>query len=185
MAASKGDRALQFPAIEKKHGKPIDFWFSQLKKLKSDKYADQLALLMDKYGFSRTHANAMVMYHRGSTTSQRVAGPDAYLKNLSSTHQQTIREIFDAILKKHPRLELVVAWNQPMLRNERGYVFGLSAAKNHITINPWSDAAMTAAQPKLSSYVVNKKTFQVPADWKVDSSLLNTLVKVRLSELRS
>lgn len=183
MATAKGDRALQFPAIEKKHGKPIDFWFSQLEKSKSDKYADQLAHLMEKHGFSRAHANAVVMYHRGSTTSQRVAGPDAYFKNLDATHQQTVRAIFDAILKKHPRLELVVAWNQPMLRNQHGYVFGLSAAKNHITINPWSDEAMKVAQPKLSSYVVNKKTFQVPADWKVDASLLNTLVKVRLAEL--
>lgn len=183
MPSTSGDRSAFFPAIEKKHGEPMSYWFKRLTQLKSDKYVDQLALLMEDFGFSRAHANAVVMYHRGSTTSKRVQGADAYFKTVSPLHAKTMKAIFAAIQKKHPKLELVVAWNQPMLRNDHGYVFGLSAAKNHITISPWSTNALEDLAPKLKNYVVNKKTFQVPADWKVDSTLLNALVKIRLAEL--
>jgi uncharacterized protein YdhG (YjbR/CyaY superfamily) len=35
---------------------------------------------------------------------------------------------------------------------------------------------------KLSGYKVNKHTFVVPVDWKVDASLLRAMVKARLAE---
>jgi uncharacterized protein YdhG (YjbR/CyaY superfamily) len=35
---------------------------------------------------------------------------------------------------------------------------------------------------KLSGYTVNKTTFTVPVDWKVDAALLRSMVKARLAE---
>jgi uncharacterized protein YdhG (YjbR/CyaY superfamily) len=37
---------------------------------------------------------------------------------------------------------------------------------------------------KLDKYEVNKKTFKVPLDWKVDAPLLRAIVTSRLAELR-
>jgi len=34
----------------------------------------------------------------------------------------------------------------------------------------------------LSGYTVNKTTFIVPVDWKVDAALLRAMVKARLAE---
>lgn len=36
--------------------------------------------------------------------------------------------------QKYPDLELVIAWNQPMLKSGKDYVFGVSVATQHITI---------------------------------------------------
>jgi uncharacterized protein YdhG (YjbR/CyaY superfamily) len=36
--------------------------------------------------------------------------------------------------QKYPDLELVIAWNQPMLKSGKHYVFGVSVATKHITI---------------------------------------------------
>jgi hypothetical protein len=37
---------------------------------------------------------------------------------------------------------------------------------------------------KLEPYTVNKYTFQVPLDWKVDATLISSLAKVRISEIK-
>jgi uncharacterized protein YdhG (YjbR/CyaY superfamily) len=37
-------------------------------------------------------------------------------------------------------------------------------------------------ESKLAGYKVNKTTFIVPVDWKVDAALLRAMVKARLAE---
>jgi len=76
-----------------------------------------------------------------------------------------------------------MAWNQPMLRNEKGYVLGVSVSKKHLTVAPFGGDALAAVADRLAKYTVNKKTFQVPLDWKVDAALLRAIVKARLAEM--
>jgi uncharacterized protein YdhG (YjbR/CyaY superfamily) len=71
-----------------------------------------------------------------------------------------------------------------MLRIEKEYVFGLSIAKNHITLAPWSTVVLEKFRPRLQDFVVNKKTFIVPLDWKVDAALLEAMARARLAELK-
>ena len=85
-------------------------------------------------------------------------------------------------LLKYPELKLVIAWNQPMLRLGTKYIFGISAAKNHILISPWSANLITKFAPKMKDLDVKKKTIGVPNDWEIDSKLLLALVKARLAE---
>jgi uncharacterized protein YdhG (YjbR/CyaY superfamily) len=182
LVTANGQRSDHFPAIEKKHGKPMSHWFSMLKKLGDAKYADQLALLQEQ-GFSRAHANAVVMHHRGSASSRRHDSVDDLLDSLPAEHADLMRRMFAAIMKKNPRLELVVAWNQPMLKLGKEYVIGVSASKKHLTIGPWGDEPIEVFASELAGYESNKKTFKVPLDWKVDAALLNRLVRYRLDEI--
>lgn len=185
MTSHDGDRSRFFPAIEKKHGGKISQWIDRVKNLGDAKYPEQVAYLREEHGLSQAHANALVMYVRGSTTSKRHATPAAYFATIDPRAATTMKQIFDAVTSKHPELELVVAWNQPILRNADDYVFGLSVSKNHITVNPFSGDAIEKNTKKLQNFVVNKKTFQVPLDWKVQPTLLLSLVRTRLSEIRS
>ena len=59
MTSGSGDRSAHFPAIEKKHGKPVTFWLKELKSLGEAKYADQISFLRERHGFSQAHANAL------------------------------------------------------------------------------------------------------------------------------
>lgn len=183
MPSKSGDRADFFPAIEKKYGKPMKYWFSQLDDLESTKYPDQIALLRESFEFSQNHANAVVMHFRGSTSSRRHSGPDDYFAKLNERERKLACEIFEVIQKKYPKLELVVAWNQPMLRTGKDYVFALSASKNHITVNPWSKSVLEEITPRLEGLKVNKHTFQLPLEWKINKSLLYDMVKMRIAEL--
>jgi uncharacterized protein YdhG (YjbR/CyaY superfamily) len=183
MTESTGDRSKHFPAIERKHDQPMQYWFDLLAEHGEAKYDEQMALLREGHAFSQAHANAVVMTHRGSTTTRRFADPSAYFASLDAVKAATARAIFSAIQKRVKGLELVVAWNQPMLRNESGYVFGLSAAKAHLTLSPWSDAVLKQFVDRLAGLKVNKKTFIVPIDWKIDAVLLQDMAKARIAEL--
>jgi uncharacterized protein YdhG (YjbR/CyaY superfamily) len=181
---SSGDRTKFFPAIEKKHGGPIALWIERLKDLGDAKYPEQIAFLRENHAFSQSHANALVMYVRGSETSKRFKNPKEFFASVDPVAAKTAQEIFAMITTKFPDLELVIAWNQPMLRSGNQYVIGLSVAKNHITLNPFSGEVLASFTDKLSKYVVNKHTFQVPLDWKVDAGLLRALTTARLKEIK-
>ena len=183
MPSTTGDRAKAFPAIERKHGQPMQHWFDLLTESDATKYDEQMAILQEGHGFSRAHANAVVMTHRGSTTTRKYSDADAYFGTVDPVAAVTGRAIFAAIGKRVKGLELVTAWNQPMLKAESGYVFGLSVAKAHITMNPMSGAVMEAFADRLSGYKCGKKTFNVPLDWKVDAALLVDMARFRLEEL--
>lgn len=158
-------------------------WHRVMKKLEGKKYAEQVAHLRDEHGFSQAHANALVMFSRGSTSARRVDSPDGYFEALPAEQATTMRAIFALIQKKHPKLDLVIAWNQPMLKFGKDYVFGASAAKKHILLGPWGSDAVARAADLLDGYEVNKRTIKVPIDWKPDGKLLLQLIDIRLIEL--
>lgn len=158
----------------------MSFWFDQMSHIADRKYQDQIAYLREKHGFTQAHANALVLYSRGSTTSRRYKNFDEYLATLNATQSATMTRIFSVITKKYPSMELVIAWNQPMLTYKGNYVFGASASKNHITIAPFNAELINEFRPRLAGYVVNKKTIRVPSDWDVDAKLLRDMISAQL-----
>ena len=183
MATKDPSREAHFPAIEKKYGEKMSYWFKVMKDVADQKYPEQIAYLRENYGFSQAHANALVMYSRGSTSARRFDTPAQYFKSIDPAQAKTIKAMIKAITEKHPDLELVIAWNQPMLRKGTFYVFGASVSKNHISIAPWSTEVLDKFRPKLSEYRVTKKMIAVPNDWVVDVKLLQAMAKARLAEI--
>ena len=69
-------------------------------KLEGKKYPEQIAHLRENYGFSQAHANALVMYSRGSQSSKRYETPAQYFKTLDPKQATKVRAIFKAITSK-------------------------------------------------------------------------------------
>lgn len=157
----------------------MSYWFTQMKKVKGEKYADQMAFLQEQHGFSRAHANALVLYLKGSTSSRRYDTFDEYLATLDETKAKTIRSIFATLTAKFKKAEIVIAWNQPMLKQDGRYLFGASAQKAHILIAPFNADIIDELRPRLEGYEVNKKTIRVPVDWTVDKKLLTDMVSAQ------
>lgn len=174
------DRASYFPVIEKRYGEPMKYWFEQMKKVKEKKYPEQIAFLRENFGFSQSHANALVMYMRGSKSAQRYQSFQEFLDDLDPVKRKTIRAIFSTIRKKYPKLELVIAWNKPMLKYKNRYIFGVGVANKHLLIAPFDSKILKTIAKKLEGYEVNKKTVRIPIDWKVDSSLLHSMIAASL-----
>ena len=175
-------REAHFPAIEKRYGEKMSYWFKVMKELKGDKYPQQIAHLRENYGFSQAHANALVMFSRGSTSSKRHDTPADYYKSIDPKQATTLRKIFKTIQSKYPKTELVIAWNQPMLKLGNAYIFGATVATKHILIAPWSTDVLATFAEKLAHLDVKKKTIGIPNDWKVEEKLILALVKARIAE---
>lgn len=181
--AHNPDRASYFPAIEAKYGQPMSFWFEVMKEISDRKFDDQIAFLRENHGFSRAHANALVLYSRGSTSARKFDTYEQYLDTLDDVKRSTMVQIFSTLTDAFPDLDLVIAWNQPMLKHGRTYVFGASASKNHLTIAPWDTEVLEEYRPRLTDYVVNKKTIRVPSNWDVDEDLLRGMIGASLARL--
>lgn len=183
MAGNDGDRTRHFPAIEKKHGGKIQQWIKMVKDLGDAKYPEQINFLRENHGFSQAHANAVVMYARGSESSRRHDTPEAFLAKVNKEAADTVRAIFAAATRKNKGLDLVIAWNQPCLRKGKSYVLGISVSKQHLTLNPFSKDVIDSFATRLADLGVSKHTFKVPYGWKPDAALLDALVKARLAEI--
>ena len=184
VATKDPSREAHFPSIEKKYGHKMSYWFSVMKDLEGAKYPEQIAYLRENHGFSQAHANALVMYSRGSLSAHRFETPTQFYKSISKDQAKTMRTIFKAITTKYPKAELVIAWNQPMMKIDGHYVFGASASSKHISISPWSTDVIAAFAHKMTDLVLTKKTIGVPNDWDVDTKLILAMVKARLAECK-
>jgi uncharacterized protein YdhG (YjbR/CyaY superfamily) len=177
-------REAHFPAIEKRYGEKMSYWFKVMKEIKGDKYPQQVAHLRQNYGFSQAHANALVMFSRGSTSSKRHDTPADYYKTVDPNQATTMRKIFKTIQTKYPKTELVIAWNQPMLKLGNDYIFGATATKKHILMSPWSRDVLADFADRLEHLELKKKTIGVPNDWKVEEKLILDMVKARIAETK-
>ena len=176
MAEKNPNRDAAFPAIEKKHGQPMQVWFDVFAEHAGKPYLQQVAVFRESHGFSQAHASAVVLFCRGSKTSRRYEDLDGYLAEHSPEKQALVRKIYGVILNAHPELEQVIAWNQPMVKLGTEYIFGLSVAKNHVLIAPFNPVVLEEFSPRLRGLNLNKKTIQIPLDWDVDEQLLVDMV---------
>lgn len=118
-------------------------------------------------------------------SSPRYDSVEDYLASLPSTKAQTLRSVLDFVLREFPDLEARVAWNVPQIHRDGDYVFGVSSAKTHLAVAPWSSKIVEHFTSRLErdGYVVRKNLFQVPDDWEMDQALVKDLVQTRLAEL--
>lgn len=56
--------ASYFPFIEKKYGKPIEFWMAELSKVADKAHMEQVNHLKATFGIGHGHANALVAQFR-------------------------------------------------------------------------------------------------------------------------
>ena len=120
-----------------------------------------------------------------ATRPPRYATVEDYLAALTPAKARTLRAIIDLILAQYPQLQCKIAWNVPQIHHQGQYVFGLSAAKNHLTLAPWSQQIMRDFAPRFGSLIVKQNCFLVPIDWPLDHALLHDLIHARLTELEN
>jgi len=116
-------------------------------------------------------------------TETRFASVEDYLTSLESPKQETLRSVLEGIQLDYPTAELKIAWNVPQVQISGKYVFGVSSARKHLSLAPWSDAVMADFAQRLTGYETTKGLIRIPVDWNVDHELIRDLIRARLDEL--
>lgn len=177
MADDSSARERHFAAIEKKYGETIAVWLDRLAQLGDAKYAEQMALLQDTYNMSRTHANALVMTHRGSTHERRHADFDEYLASLTPAQQAPIKTLHTLVATRFPQLTPKMAYNQPMFARPDGSLcVGFSASAKHVSLNPFSADVVAKHAPHFAKSMVTAHTLKFALDAEIDENLIVAIV---------
>jgi uncharacterized protein YdhG (YjbR/CyaY superfamily) len=174
-----GDRTRHWPAIEARYGRPISDWLELMAERAGQRYPQQVAFLREEHGFSQAHANAVVMYARGSMSAQRFATLDDYLAAAEPTGAATVRSILEGLVARHPGTTVEIAWNQPFLTLTGRRLFSVGVLTGHLLAAPGSVEVLDAFRDRLEQehgLVVNRKTFRLPLDWEIDETLLDAIV---------
>lgn len=185
MPTPTGDRAQHWPRIEARYGRAMRDWFELLSEREDQRYPALMAFLQEEHDFSRAHANAVVQFHRGSTSSRRYASFDDYLAAAEPVGAATVRAAFDGLLARHPGTTVEIAWNQPFLVRDGQRLLSISVLDGHLLAAPWSIEVLDAFRARLEGHPgvtkVLKKTFRLPSDAPVDPDLLDDLVMAALA----
>jgi uncharacterized protein YdhG (YjbR/CyaY superfamily) len=174
-----GDRTRHWPAIEARYGRPIADWLELMAERVGERYPEQVAFLREEHGFSQAHANAVVMYARGSKSSRRFTTLDDYLAAAEPVGAATVRRIFQGLVTRHPGSSIEIAWNQPFLTIGGQRLFSVGVLTRHLLAAPGSVEVLDAFRDRLErdhGLVVNRKTFRLPLDWEIDEELLDGMV---------
>jgi len=185
-----GARTRHWPAIEARYGRPISHWLDLMAEHAHRRYPEQIAVLRENHGFSQAHANAVVMFSRGSQTSRRFSDLDEYLAHADPTGAATVRDILDGLVARHVGTSITIAWNQPFLTldattvHPRGrHLFSVGVLRAHLLAAPASVEVLDAFRGRLTDIhglTVNRRTFRLPLDWPIDEGLLDALVHSEL-----
>ena len=108
---------------------------------------------------------------------------DEYFASVDDTKAATLHRVLDVIATNFPDSSVKLAWNTPQIQIAGKYVFGMSAAKNHLSFAPWSEAVMASFAERLAPYETTKGLFKVPVDWDVDQQLIADMISARMAEL--
>lgn len=113
----------------------------------------------------------------------KIENLEQYLETIAGVRAETVQSIIDTIQADYPEATVKIAWNVPQIQIEGEYVFGISAAKNHLMLASWNPESLPNFADRLKDYEVNKRTFRVPVDWTPDRALLRDMVLDRLQQL--
>lgn len=177
--SDEGDRTRQWPAIEARYGRPIADWLGLMAERVGERYPEQVAFLREEHGFSQAHANAVVMYARGSKSARRFTTLDDYLAAAGPVGAATVRHIFDGLMTRHSGGSIEIAWNQPFFTIGGQRLLSVGVLTRHLLAAPGSVEVLDAFRDRLEQdhgLVVNRKTFRLPLDWRIDDELLDAMV---------
>jgi uncharacterized protein YdhG (YjbR/CyaY superfamily) len=104
-----------------------------------------------------------------------------YLKSPKS-QQKTMLEMRKRILEIIPSAEEVISYGMPAFKYRGTVVAGLLSNKNHVGFYPFSGSVLALFREDLKKFKYTKSALHVPVDKPLSKTLLNKLIKARISQ---
>ncbi|WP_027344856.1 iron chaperone [Hamadaea tsunoensis] len=106
-----------------------------------------------------------------------------YFEELDPAVRAAFEHIRDVATEIAPAAQESVSYGMPALRLDGKPLLGFRAAKAHLSIFPFSPAAVEAASGLLDGYALSKGTVRFTLDRPLPDEAVRTLVRTRVSEI--
>jgi uncharacterized protein YdhG (YjbR/CyaY superfamily) len=113
----------------------------------------------------------------------RVAEMDHYVDGLEPTQREALERVRAVVVDIEPDAEEGVSYGMPAYRYRGRPLLGFRAARAHLSVFPFSPAAVDAVKDRLEGFDVSKGTIRFTPERPVPEDVLADLVRARRREI--
>ena len=108
---------------------------------------------------------------------------DEYLATVPEPQKAQLERIRHLVRRAVPDAEESKSYGMPAFKYKKRPLLGFSASKKHLSVFPFSPAAIDAARGALAGFDVSKGTVRFTPDKPIPESALDQLLRHRLREI--
>jgi uncharacterized protein YdhG (YjbR/CyaY superfamily) len=108
---------------------------------------------------------------------------DDYLDGLPPPQKATFQRVRDVVVGAAPEVEEGTSYGMPAFLYAGRPLLGLGAAKQHLSIFPFSPAAIEAVKDRLDGFGLAKGTIRFSPERPVPDDVVADLVRLRRQEI--
>lgn len=108
---------------------------------------------------------------------------DDYLGGLDEPARNAFARVRDLVMEVVPDAEQGTSYGMPALRYRQKPVLGFRAAKKHLSVFPFSPAAVDAVRDRLAGFDLSKGTLRFTATTPLPDDVVRDLVRHRVTEI--
>jgi uncharacterized protein YdhG (YjbR/CyaY superfamily) len=110
---------------------------------------------------------------------------DDYLSAIEEPKHGTLQTLRRTILEIVPNAEEAISYGVPAFRLGRDTIAGFAAFKNHLSYLPFSGSVLSQLTDELDGYTTTKSALHFPVDQPLPRALVEKLIDVRLTEIKT
>jgi uncharacterized protein YdhG (YjbR/CyaY superfamily) len=110
---------------------------------------------------------------------------DDYLVGVGEPARSALQHIRDLVKGVVPEAEEGSSYGMPALRYKKKPLLGFIAAKNHLSIFPFSPNVIDALRDRLDGFELSKGTIRFSAGHTIPDDVLVDIVRMRAEEITS
>jgi uncharacterized protein YdhG (YjbR/CyaY superfamily) len=108
---------------------------------------------------------------------------DDYLANVPEAQKAELERIRRFVRRTVPEAEEGTSYGMPAFKYKKRPLLGFRASKNHLSVFPFSPAAVDSARAALKGFDLSKGTVRFTADRPIPDAALEQLLRHRLGEI--
>ena len=108
---------------------------------------------------------------------------DEYLATLPESERAEFERLREVVRRTVPEVEEARSYGMPAFKHKGRPLLGFRASKNHLSVFPFSPAALDAARGSLTGFDLSKGTVRFTVEHPIPDTALEALLRFRLHEL--